>query len=75
LVVDAKVWIMITAAAVLRRVEEIRRRRGDPEVAHTMEDELRADVLAAIADGAENPRELASAALETSKIEFARWCA
>jgi hypothetical protein len=66
---------MITPAMVRLRVKDIRRYSGDDGVAHSMEDGLREDVLQAIADGAENSRELAIAALETSQIDFARWCA
>lgn len=48
---------------------------GDDEVAHNMEDALHADVLQAIATGADNPEKLAAEALKTKDIEFNRWCA
>jgi hypothetical protein len=47
----------------------------DYEVAHSKEDDLHADVLAAIARGATNAQELAQAALKTEEIEFPRYCA
>ncbi|MDI3409550.1 hypothetical protein QKW52_15290 [Bacillus sonorensis] len=40
-----------------------------------MEDALHADVLQAIATGADNPEKLAAEALKTKDIEFSRWCA
>jgi hypothetical protein len=42
-------------------------------VAHAEEDELHRMVLRSIAEGAENARELARAALEATSIEFSRW--
>lgn len=69
----------MTADDVKRRVEQIRDiwvRDGDEERCHSMEDELRSDVLFAIADGVvEDPEAVASAALRTDDIKFARWCA
>lgn len=47
----------------------------DPEVAHSLEDALHAEVLQAIADGAETPAALAAKALESKMIEFERHCA
>ena len=49
--------------------------RGDDEIAHSFEDDLREKVLEDIANGAENPQELAREVLETSKVHFERWCA
>ena len=66
---------MITAEWVRERVAEIRAMADDDEVAHSEEDSLRQAVLAAIAEGAPNAAELASEALKTSQIRFARWCA
>lgn len=57
------------------RVEAIRENRDDDESAHGQEDELHQDVLRAIAAGAPNAQELAKAALETTVINFSRWCA
>ncbi len=47
--------------------------KKDPEGAHGTEDRLWAEVLEAIATGAENPRELAQEALKSRDIEFPRW--
>jgi hypothetical protein len=66
---------VITVAEVKARVAEIRALAGDDESAHSSEDALWAEVLQAIADGAPNAKELAKAALKTSEIDFARWCA
>ena len=57
---------------ILSRVAEIAARQQDPEVAHGMEDVLYLDVLKAIAAGANNPKELASAALKAAALEFVR---
>lgn len=57
------------------RVHEIRVCSDNPEGAHTLEDALYLDVLRAIADGAENPEELAREALLAAEIMFPRWCA
>ena len=56
-------------------VQAIRDQSGDDEGAHAAEDELYINVLAAIAEGARNPRKLAAAALETRQLGFARWYA
>lgn len=66
----------MTLDEVKTRVESIRRRRGDDEGAHGMEDDLYCDVLQAIADGTheDDPSVLAAEALKTRKIDFARWC-
>ena len=66
---------MMTVDEVRRRVADIAEEAGDDESAHSDEDSLRHDVLAAIAAGAPNAAELAAEALKTSEIEFARWCA
>jgi hypothetical protein len=63
----------LTLAEIRKRVEEIRQEAGDDERAHLSEDQLRRDVLSAIADGrCEKPREAAAIALETESIDFAR---
>ena len=46
---------------------------GDNEQAHVDEDELHQNVLEAIAEGAEHPKELAALALTTRAIKFERW--
>jgi hypothetical protein len=62
-------------ADVQKRVEEIRAIAYDYEAAHSGEDRLHLEVLEAIAVGASQAKGLASAALETREIKFARWCA
>lgn len=66
---------MITPEEARAQVESLKRSRGDYEIAHSMEDTLRHDVLEAIAAGSPHAVELASIALETSDIKFARYCA
>ncbi|MEK5308355.1 hypothetical protein [Bacillus sp. FSL M8-0326] len=65
----------MTADDVRKRVEDIRREAEaeDDETAHGMEDDLYAEVLKAIANGADSPEKLAAEALKTEKIEFYRW--
>jgi len=66
----------MTLAEIDAEVERIRGMAGDDEAAHSAEDRLRERVLRFIADGkADDPQLLALAALQTSKIEFQRWCA
>jgi hypothetical protein len=65
----------MTVDEVRERVEKIRAMAGDDEAAHSEEDGLHQDVLAAIADGAEFAPALAAEALKTVDIDFARWCA
>lgn len=66
---------MMTVADVKKWISRIKDVADDDEVAHTEEDRLHQEVLAAIADGAPNAAELAREALKTSKINFSRWCA
>jgi hypothetical protein len=65
----------MTTDEINERVQAIKDIAHDDEVAHSAEDRLYIDVLQAIANGADNPRELAAAALATQGIEFARWYA
>jgi hypothetical protein len=66
----------MTPAIVQKRIEQIKEKRHDDEVAHGLEDKLRQDVLLAIARGeCTGPAECARLALTTSEIDFARWCA
>jgi hypothetical protein len=61
---------------VRRAVRAIRAEIDDDESAHADEDALHEAVLEAIANGsAEDPQAMAAEALETRKLEFARWCA
>lgn len=66
----------MTVDEVNAEVERIRAMAGDDESAHSAEDALWEAVLRAIASGyGDKPALLASAALKTADIEFARWCA
>lgn len=62
-----------------RRFDEIKGLLNDPEAAHGCEDNLHVFVLQAIRDGGvdslEDAQTLASVALQTLDLEFARWCA
>jgi hypothetical protein len=61
---------------VREKVEEIRKAAHDPEAAHSLEDALYAEILAAIASGGcTRPEECAAEALKTQEIEFERWTA
>lgn len=62
---------------IRKRVERIREMAGDDEAAHSEEDSLHQEVLAAIRDGQCEGKnaECAGLALETLSIDFARWCA
>jgi hypothetical protein len=48
---------------------------SDDEASHSTEDLMYRAVLRAIANGAENPAELAAEALKASHIQYERWCA
>lgn len=65
----------LTVAEIEQKVAQIEVISHDPEMAHALEDELREQVLQAIADGSEDPSSLARAALKTSGLDFERWCA
>lgn len=64
----------LSVADIAKRVAEIKEVAGDPEIAHAKEDELWYGVLCSIRDGASNAEELARACLESTHIEFGRWC-
>jgi hypothetical protein len=70
---------VMTAADITERVEAIRSSMAkrvigvDDAAWHCMEDDLWQEVLRAIAAGAQDPRALAQAALETKALEFCRW--
>lgn len=61
--------------SVKRVIEAIRTSAGDPESAHGMEDDLYTEVLASIALGNPNAKELAAAALHAQDVDFPRWYA
>jgi len=56
-------------------LKELKIMAGDDEAAHSFEDDLHEKALQEIADGIENPSEIAKEVLKTKKIRFARWCA
>lgn len=60
---------------VNERVLRIAAASGDDEHQHSSEDDLYRDVLRAIADGAPNAAELATAALKSQTLHFSRWSA
>ena len=59
---------------VVAEVERIKSIANDDEAAHVAEDNLYVAVLAYYANGGIGS-EMASAALKTKEIRFARWCA
>ena len=66
----------MTLDEVVERVKAISERADDAEVAHSMEDGLYRDVLAAIsAFDCEDPVLCARAALRSTELNFPRWCA
>lgn len=67
----------LTPAMVRYRVRAIEAVKRDFEAAHALEDSLHQDVLQHIVDHPDddNIEEMASDALDTRKIEFARCCA
>ena len=65
---------MLTVEDVEKRVAQIASVAIDDEVAHINEDHLWEEVLRHIAKGSVFSRELATAALKTKEIYFARWC-
>jgi hypothetical protein len=65
----------MSADDVRARLAEICGCDDDNETAHILEDALHRDVLLAIAEGAENGKELAKLALKSRDIDFSRWYA
>ena len=66
----------LTVEDVKARVEEIKEKvKTDPELAHSMEDNLFMDVLKAIAKGkCDDSTALAKEAVKTTKLKFERMC-
>lgn len=60
---------------VKERIWEIKREADGNELAHQLEDSLWEDVLVAIGDGVDNPKQLAKECLKTLDIKFDRWYA
>ena len=54
-------------------VAEIRETKKDCEHAHITEDALYVNTLRAIANGVDNPVEMATEALKATKIKYLRW--
>lgn len=65
----------MTVGPVNQRVKAIKNCAGDYEIAHSLEDYLFQDVLAAIAAGNPNAQKLAAAALKPAKLAFERYAA
>lgn len=66
----------MTLDDVKARVARVKAMAGDPEGAHGEEDDLRRDLLEAIARGqCANPAECAALAVTTEQLSFPRWCA
>jgi hypothetical protein len=65
----------MTIDEVIQRIQAIKDNEDNYEVAHSLEDRLREDILKAIANGVDNAQELAQLALTTSDLDFSRWCA
>lgn len=66
---------MLGVEEVEIKVIEIAAKQLDSEAAHSMEDDLWRMVLTQIAVGHPDPSSLAKAALKTTELDFARWCA
>lgn len=65
----------MTVAQIEARIAKIAAGLWDNESAHSDEDELRDDVLRAIAEGAPDPAALAAAVRKTNDLDYARWYA
>lgn len=66
----------MTLEEIKKRIAHIEKIAADDEAAHGEEDDLRHDVLKAIAGGScEDPAACAALVLTTSEIDFCRWCA
>ena len=65
----------MTRDEIRSRVEEIKHSSGDVEIAHSMEDNLREDLLRYIASREGEYQGLAQEVLMTNQISFPRWCA
>ena len=66
---------MVTIETIKGYLADIEKLKYDPEAAHSLEDDVREAVLMHIANGAENPKELAQEVLKSWDIDFPRWCA
>ncbi len=66
---------VIDSVTVVFALEEVRLAAGDPELAHTLEDEPYQAVLELVAGGHPQSQLMAKYALASKGIEFSRWCA
>jgi hypothetical protein len=66
---------MLTVEDVERQVEKIRAMKGDPEGAHSEEDDMIRRVLYEISNEDSAAGDLATAAVKSYDISFPRWCA
>jgi len=60
---------------IKQRVQEIAKNAGDPESAHSMEDELLFDFVRLIAEQDSEFSAAAKEVLKVAEIDFPRWCA
>ena len=67
--------VLISVEEVIDLVEAVERIQDDDESAHALEDDIWEAVLRAIAEGADDAKGLAAAALKTQDFGFSRWCA
>jgi hypothetical protein len=64
---------MLTVAEVIRAVGAVKTAKGDPGVAHSLEDALYVRILREVAAGDSLVALLAHEALKTQRIDFPRW--
>lgn len=68
--------MLMTIEEIRKRIAEIDSMSGDPEMAHGMEDDLRADFIKYIAKNGHDPfAAMASEILKTDDMNFPRWYA
>lgn len=65
----------MTTLEIKKRITEIVNERRDDEVAHSLEDDLRADFIEFIANSDCKYSGMAKEVMNTKYICFARWCA
>ena len=56
-------------------IKELKSMSGDPEIAHSFEDDFYKSVLKDISNGAKDADKLAKEVLKASKVNFERYCA
>jgi hypothetical protein len=67
---------MITKKEVREKIKELKKyiKERDWEAAHGTEEQIRLDILRAVAEGSVESQKLAKIAVKLSKIDFPRWC-